>query len=93
MAEWQYDAACECLLEYEGDEQAVMIADEVGPRHGPLMAMAPRMEAVLRTIKAVAENEGDMGADDCPCPTCEACRLIAELDASREATPDGGPAA
>jgi hypothetical protein len=81
MAEWIYRRENRhggCIVEppAAGGDWNHLIAQDVSPEHGPRIALAPRMEEVLRGLSGLAKGFGAVST--CGCYHCSAGRLIAE---------------
>jgi hypothetical protein len=67
-----------CVIEpVAGQHWKYLIAKDVSPKHGPLIALAPRMEAVIRSLY---RSGGRLSP--CCCDLCEEGRsVLREIDA------------
>jgi hypothetical protein len=88
MAVWIYrreNKAGGVVIEPGDEGWNKLIAQDVSPEHGPLLALAPRMEEFLRDMSGLPERVswGDAMAVY-SCSLSHAQGLIRELDAAKE---------
>lgn len=55
------------------DDDPPLVAEDVSPEHGPPIAAAPEMVAVLRRMLA---SDSMLGPHRCECPVCNEARAI-----------------
>jgi hypothetical protein len=88
MAEWTYLDGMEIVA--EGFDQATnrwghIIADDVSPEHGPLIAAAPALHDLvgryLQDHELMRARSKSAGFGPCPCTICRAARdVLAQID-------------